>query len=188
MDIQSRILLVIAAAACSLVYILPIWSITLYAPQYKEGLGMLIMVDDVVGRDRHDLQNINILNHYIGMKEIHRDDFAEFDYMPWLFGLLILLALSAALSGKKFMLYLWLGYFILLSAVGMIDFYLWAYDYGHNLDPRAPIKVPGMSYQPPIFGTKQLLNFTAHSYPASGGYALFAAMLTGIYVAFRNRK
>lgn len=48
------------------------------------------------------------------------------------------------------------------------DFWLWEYDYGHNLDPHAIIKIEGMSYQPPLFGTEQLLNFTASSYPAIG--------------------
>jgi hypothetical protein len=29
-----------------------------------------------------------------------------------------------------------------------------------------------MTYQPPIIGSKQLLNFVAHSYPETGGYVL----------------
>jgi copper chaperone NosL len=52
----------------------------------------------------------------------------------------------------------------------LVDFYMWGYDYGHNLDPTAPIVVPGMSYQPPVIGTKQLLNFTAFSGPDIGGW------------------
>ena len=44
----------------------------------------------------------------------------------------------------------------------MVDFYLWEYEYGHNLDPTAPIQVPGMSYQPPLIGYKMLLNFGAY--------------------------
>src|SRR5688572_9953312 len=57
----------------------------------------------------------------------------------------------------------------------LVDFYLWGYDYGHNLDPTAPIVVPGMSYQPPLIGTKQLLNFTAFSGPDIGGWIFLVA-------------
>ena len=60
---------------------------------------------------------------------------------------------------------------ILATGVGaLVDFYLWGYDYGHNLNPEAPIKIEGMSYQPPLIGTKQLLNFTAFSGPDIGGW------------------
>jgi copper chaperone NosL len=79
------------------------------------------------------------------------------------------------------MLYLWAGCFLLLAVAGLVDFYLWAYDYGHNLDiEHAAIKVPGMSYQPPIIGSKKLLNFTAHSWPGMGGWAAFASLGTGL--------
>ena len=66
----------------------------------------------------------------------------------------------------------------------MVDFYRWEYNYGHNLDPTAPIRVPGMSYQPPLIGYKQLLNFGAYSIPAAGGWifvvvgvAMFACLI-----------
>src|SRR5690606_31707096 len=59
--------------------------------------------------------------------------------------------------------------------LGLFDFYRWGYDYGHNLDPKAAISVPGMSYQPPIIGYKSLLNFVAYSGPDSGGWVLILA-------------
>ena len=185
MDITSRLLLIVAAIFCALVYILPIWSITLYAPQYSDGIGMHILVDDVVGHEKHDIKNINILNHYIGMKPIERSDFPEFEYMPWIFGLLILLILASAITGKRSLVIAWLIYMLLIAIVGMIRFYYWGYEFGHDLNPQAPIKVPGMSYQPPLIGSKQLLNITAHSWPASASYALLGAKLTGLIVLYR---
>ena len=59
---------------------------------------------------------------------------------------------------------------------GLADFYKWSYDYGHNLSPEAILKIPGMTYQPPLIGSKQLLNFHATSWPASGGWVLIAAV------------
>ena len=70
--------------------------------------------------------------------------------------------------------------FVAAGIAGGVDFYLWEYDYGHNLSDDAAIKVPGMSYQPPLFGSKQLLNFVANSYPDTGGWAVIGAGLLSL--------
>ena len=57
----------------------------------------------------------------------------------------------------------------------MADFWKWEYNYGHNLSTDAPIQVPGMSYQPPLIGYKQLLNFGAYSIPDIGGWLMAVA-------------
>lgn len=61
------------------------------------------------------------------------------------------------------------------------------YKYGHNLDPHAAIKVDGQSYQPPLVGYKQLLNFTALSMPDKGGWALFASTTLAILASVIQR-
>ena len=69
-----------------------------------------------------------------------------------------------------------------MAIVGLVDFWKWEYSYGHDLDfATAIIKVPGMSYQPPLIGSKQLLNFTASSWPAGGG--VLAGLSLGLAVA-----
>jgi copper chaperone NosL len=183
---SSRVTLAVAALALALVYVLPLWHVTLRAPQYPEGLGLYIAVDKVVGQKPHDLANINNLNHYIGMKMIVPEAIPELRFMPMLLGGLIGMGLLAALAGKRPLLYLWVGLFAVGALAGLADFYRWGYDYGHNLDPHAIIKIPGMSYQPPLIGTKQLLNFHAASWPASGGWVLAAALLTGFWLARRE--
>ena len=67
------------------------------------------------------------------------------------------------------------------------DFYQWLYDYGHNLNPHAAIKVPGMTYQPPMLGYKQLLNFLAGSFPDIGGYLVIIAALGIVGVVIREQ-
>ncbi|NNE71019.1 MAG: hypothetical protein HKN29_11740 [Rhodothermales bacterium] len=189
---QSRITLALASLLLVLMYVAPLWNITLEAPQYPEGLGLKIMLTDVQGQKQHDLRNINNLNHYIGMKEIQPDAIPELKVMPWIVAFLMAFGLLAALSGKPALLYAWCVVFFIVAIAGLVDFWLWAYDYGHNLDTEhAAIKVPGMTYQPPIIGSKKLLNFTAHSWPALGGWAAFVSLGAGFLTAFttwRSRK
>lgn len=151
-------------------FFLPLWSITLEAPQYPEGLGLYIGISDITGHNPHDLVNINLVNHYIGMKEIRPDSFPELVYMPWiLVGLMVMLAL-VILKKSRSLLLAYVIVFMLLAIVGLADFWYWNYDYGHNLHTEtAAIKIPGASYQPPVFGTKQMLNFTTTSLPGPGG-------------------
>jgi hypothetical protein len=180
---RSRLLVAIAALALGLVYVQPLWKIALEAPQYPEGIGMQIWVNDIRGEKPNDLQNINGLNHYIGMKTIEPDSIPELRIMPWVIGALMLSGLLVALVGNRKLLYVWVVLFIVVATAGMVDFYLWEYDYGHNLDPTAAIKIPGMSYQPPLIGSKPLLNFVASSWPGPGGWAAVFSAALGVFVA-----
>lgn len=165
-----RILMALGAVALLGLFFFPMWSITLEAPQYPKGseLGINIHIDNVEGSRPNDLDNINNLNHYIGMKRIEPDSIPELKYMPMIVVVLVGLGLIVAAFGKRWMILVWLALLTGAGTLGMYDFWLWEYDYGHNLDPHAIIKIEGMSYQPPLFGTEQLLNFTASSYPAIG--------------------
>ena len=190
MSNRSRILILIASLGLGLMFVLPVWRITLEAPQYPEGLGMVILIDDIAGVKEHDLSNINNLNHYIGMRPILPDEIPELQYMPWIVGGLMLTGLLTSALGRRRMLYAWTAAIVSISAVGMVDFYKWEYDYGHNLDmENAIIKIPGMSYQPPLIGSRQILNFTAHSWPGGGGWAgVFACGLAVALTGLEMRQ
>lgn len=185
---KSRILLLIVCLTLIAVYFLPVWDISLEAPQYPEGLGFQIWLGKMSG----DLNTVNGLNHYIGMKKIEPDSMSELKIMPFILGILILSGIAVSLTGKKKLLYAWIIFFILLGVTGGVDFWKWEYEYGHDLNPTAAIKVPGMTYQPPLIGTKTLLNFTAHSYPAEGGIILIAggiiSVLVGAYEFKKSKK
>ena len=185
MSRRSRLLLAAAALLIGATWFLPLWKVQLVAPQYPEGLGMYISVHRVQGVSEHDIRNINALNHYIGMKPIEPDAIPELRFMPFVLAVLIVTGLLAAMIGKRFLLYGWLALFVLVAIAGLVDFYRWGYDYGHNLDlENAAIKIPGMAYQPPLIGRKQLLNITATSWPALGGLALLASMLLTAFTGF----
>ncbi len=179
MNILSRGLLALASLLLILTYFLPLWRIELVAPQYPEGLRMFIWVNRITGGTEFDLYNINLLNHYIGMKPIEPEAIPELKIMPFIIGFLIAFGLLSAILGKRVLLYAWVITFVLLGVAGLADFYKWEYDYGHNLDPNAPIKIPGLAYQPPLIGTKQLLNMLASSFPDVGGYIAVVSLFLG---------
>ena len=121
------------------------------------------------------------------MKKIEPDSIKELNIMPYLLGVLILGGILVAATGNKKLFVAWMILFIILGIAGAVDFYLWEYDYGHNLSPTAPIKVPGMAYQPPLIGKKTLLNFVAYSYPSFGSLFFGLSILSG-FIAFWSSK
>lgn len=179
----------VAALLMLVLFFVPLWRIQLQAPQYPEGLGMLIRVNTITGLAPTDLRNINGLNHYIGMKAIEPAAIPVLHYMPWVVGALIVFGLAVALAGRRAFLWAWIASYGVAGAAGLAEFYAWSYDYGHNLASDAVIKVPGMSYQPPLIGSKQLLNFTASSWPATGGWLAVVAFVVAVLalLPFRHR-
>ena len=143
---------------------------------------MTLWIDRIVGHSEFDLQNINLLNHYIGMEPIIEASIPEFRYTPYILGFTIAGAMVAFFYPRRIMAYLGLINLVLIGAAGLYDFWRWEYNYGHRLDPDAPISIPGMSYQPPLLGCKNLLNITACSYPHIGGFILIGvgAILSAI--------
>lgn len=169
----TRIAMGVASLSLIVAYFVPLWQILLWAPQYPEGLTMKIWTDNLTGQ----VDIINGLNHYIGMKHISVEMFPEFKYIGPLIGFLIAVGLTVAVLGNSRILL----FFVILSytygAAALWSFWRWGYDYGHNLDPNAAIKVPDMSYQPPLIGYKNLLNFTSYSGPDIGAWVIIAVCL-----------
>lgn len=179
-----RVLLLIAGLALFATIFIPIWRIELDAAQYPEGLELLIYSNKLAG----DVEIINGLNHYIGMKTLHVDDFVEFRVLPYILAAFAISFVLLGLWGRPRPIRILLGAFILFGIVAMADFWMWEYDYGHHLDPSAPIKVPGMAYQPPLIGFKQLLNFGALSIPDIGGWIIVAAGIILFYCVVADLK
>lgn len=188
MNWGTRVVVLCLSAVMVLMYFFPLWQIELQAPQYPEGLTMYIWLDQITGSDPHVLDNINILNHYIGMAKIEPDSIPELQYMPYIIGGLILFGLGVVLSNKPLLLWIWFILLAITGIAGIVDLYLWEYDYGHNLDPMAPIKIPGETYQPPLLGKKELLNIIAVSVPqVSGVIFTIILVITTILIAFQNK-
>jgi copper chaperone NosL len=171
LSVLYRICVAFASGALVAVFLLPVWRIDLFAPQYPEGLNMKIWINGLSG----DIDVINGLNHYIGMKHITVAMFPEFSYLPYVVGFFMVLGLVVSVTGSRKILFIYLLLTVTGGVLAMYDFYTWGYDYGHHLDPTAPIQVPGLSYQPPLIGHKRLLNFDAYSFPDTGGWVVIVA-------------
>lgn len=183
----TRVLIGLALIAMGAAWSLPVWEIKLWAPQYPEGLHMQMWLDRITG----DMDIINGVNHYIGMRPIRAEDFPEFGFLKYCLIGLIAAGTLPVLTGRRSMLIFFAAVMYVAGLLGMLDFLRWGYDYGHNLDPHAAISVPGMVYNPPLLGYKSLLNFVAYSGPDWGGYALIGtgalATLLLIWEFWRHR-
>ena len=178
------ILLVLCGILLIGVLYVPMWYIDLAAPQYPEGLRLLIFAHEIGG----NVEIVNGLNHYIGMKTLHTEDFMEFKILPYIISFFVgAFILVGILRNRKFMNLL-LVLFVSFGIIAMVDFWRWEYDYGHNLDPNAAIIVPGMAYQPPLVGFKQLLNFGAYSMPDIGGWLFVSAGVILLLVVIIDRR
>jgi copper chaperone NosL len=186
----SRIIMISGAILPMLLFLLPMWTISLQAPQYPIPLEIVIFVDHLDEGNYGDIQNFDLMNHYVGMAKLPTD-MIEHKIFPMVIIGISILGLIFGFIGKKPLYLIWFGIMTVLGIAGIYDFYLWLYDYGHNLDPHAAIQLLD-AYQPPIFGTKQILNFTVRSYPASGaivlGIGIILAPIAYYFASKEERK
>ena len=192
LTLRSRVLILVAVLILVPTFFLPLWNMSFYSNQYTDGLVLHIYSYQLEGGktpNRDDLREINSLNHYIGMRPLLESDFSEFNWVPLVIGLLMILALRAMVLGHMsnlvdvFVLFTYFGLFSLWS------FYHRLYMYGHNLDPTASIKV--QPFTPPIFGSKQIANFMVNSFPGPASYALIAfavLLLVSILLSAKRSK
>ena len=188
LNLGSRLLLLLAAVAIAVSFLFPLWKMHLVAPQYSDGLDLYIWPYKIEGGglNGQHLVEINNLNHYIGMKAIEQADFLEMIWMPFVFGSIILLILRSIVFGEMsnvvdlFALYTYFGLFSIGS------FWYRLYQYGHNLDPHAPVHIK--PFTPLLIGVKQIANFREYSYPQSGAYLLCGSVLLILLAGWWSRK
>lgn len=180
-------------------FVFPLWNIMLGAPQYPEPLGMNIHIDGIKGFNEFDIQNIDGLNHYIGMKTIPKpEEMWEFSTFPLVIAAMVFLGVLIGVLGYfKKVSYKWfLGWFVFMSVLGvlgMYDFNAWMTDYGTNLDPHAIMKIANpdgtpMTYKPPLFGNAKMLNFDVTSLPDTGAWLMFIGMSLTVIAFFVGKK
>jgi copper chaperone NosL len=183
----ARAVTFICGLALITVLFVPLWQIQLNAPQYPEGLVLKMFPNKIAG----NVDIINGLNHYIGMKTLHTNDFIEFTVLPYIIIFFAVGCFLVAFIKKRKWLSILVTLFILFGVIAMVDFYRWEYNYGHDLNPDAAIQVPGMAYQPPLIGYKKLLNFGAYSVPDIGGWIFVSVgvlLLATLIIELRKKK
>ena len=201
---KDKILMITGSLLLLTLFIFPLWKITLVAPQYPEPLGLDIHITHLAdGLQFNDVNNIDLLNHYIGMEHLPSAEnvkkgtvppFKEFTIIPIAVIFMTVLGVVFGFIGNRKLYLIWIIVMIILGIVGMYDFYNWLYIYGHNLNPDAILKIVDqttgelMAYQPPAFGFKQMLNFGVYSYPSTGVYFIFASLVTTSFAYFLRKK
>jgi len=169
MNAVERIMVLSTGLLMMLASIIPMWRIDLRSPQYPEGLHLVIHTRHLTG----NVQSVNILNHYIGMKPLSDLAFPEFQWMaPAILAIGVVLLVVALIGRRETALP---GRLVIFGfdAYMLWDLYHWLYDWGHDLDPHAAITVP--PFTPPLLGFKHIANFTVFSYPTWGGVCIILA-------------
>lgn len=196
---KAGIIMIVGSLCLLSLFAFPMWNIQLGAPQYPDPLGIDIYITGLEGQSEFDIQNIDGLNHYIGMKTLPKpEDMWEFRVFPIVTLSMALLGVFIGLLGyfnrisPNYFLF-WFLLMSLLGALGIYDFSQWLVDYGTDLDPNAIMKLQNpdgtpMQYDPPLIGHKKLLNFDAYSYPRLGGIILWMGMMLTLLAFFVGRK
>lgn len=190
LELGPRGLVLLAALTLLPTFVQPLYTMTMFAPQYPDGLRLQIYSYKLVGGNGgQDITEINVLNHYIGMRDLVSEDFGEFKWMPFVIGAFSLLFARTLVMGKMTHLVDSLVLFIYFGAFALWSFGYKMWTYGHNLAPTAAVKVD--PFMPPMFGYKQLANFEVYAYPALGSYCLgFSALflVLAFILAARNTR
>lgn len=161
---------VAAAALFAVSYFFPWWRLWLFAPQYPKGLEVAISLTGVSG----DVRELNILNHYIGMKPLDLAALTERRLAAQGIGLIAALGVVLTLATGKKVSWLIVALGAAFPITFVIDSQYWLYHFGHTLDPKAPIRLP--PFTPQMFGEGQIGQFMTFARPDAGFYIALAGV------------
>jgi nitrous oxidase accessory protein len=159
-------LAVVAAALVGLSSVLPLWCMTMKAPQYPKGLKLYAYGTGISG----DLREINILNHYLGMAPLETPPL-EVALFP--VGVAVLIALCLAAPLHRYLSRLAIAALVSTPAAVLADLQWRLYTFGHGFDPHAPIRLK--PFTPPVIGSNTMWNFETSSMIGWGIVCLLVA-------------
>lgn len=175
-----------AAVLLAVSLVAPLWVTRMEAPQYRGEEALQVRV--YAGRVTGDIHEINLLNQYVG---VHLPlDTPELHGAAWMLGVLLALALAGtalpAPRRRRALARTLLGTMLVVAAGGfaLLQYRLW--QMGHVRERSALVGVP--DFTPPVIGSEQIANFTAHMSIGWGGWAYAAALLLVAWVAWSSRR
>ncbi len=149
----------------------------MFAPQYPDGLRLDIYAYTLeAGNGGQDIKEINVLNHYIGMRDLAAEDFTEFQWMPFVIGALALLILRAVVHGTM----------ATLVDVGGAVYATLAHSRSGRLATSCTAMAMSWRRRQRSRSTRscrrcsaisRIANFEVYSYPQGASYAMAASML-----------
>jgi len=156
--------------------LLPYWVLQLSAPQFPDGLTITAYVNRLEG----DVNELEGLNHYVGLGSFQ--DAATLERQIAVVAILVLagLLLAALLVHSRWVVLLVLPT-LLFPFIFLIDLQYWLWDFGHHLDPAAPLAAAVGEFTPPIFGPASIAQFDTLALPGIG--LILAFIATGLTAA-----
>jgi len=156
--------------------LLPYWVLQLSAPQFPDGLTITAYVNRLEG----DVAELEGLNHYVGLGSFQ--DAATLERQIAFIAIAVLagLLLAALLVHSRWVVLLVLPT-LLFPFIFLIDLQYWLWDFGHHLDPAAPLAAAVGEFTPPIFGPASIAQFDTLALPGIGLILAFVA--TGLTAA-----
>ena len=182
-----KVMVGIASVLLIFSFFFPLWKIHMVAPQYPEGLSLYIYTHKIEGGNNgNDIQEINTLNHYIGMETLDSSKIIDLSWIPFAIGGFIILGLRFMVIGTFSTALDLLILKLYFSLFVFFRFVLKLYSAGHNLDPAAPMQVD--PFMPVIIGSKQIANFKTYSYPAMGSLFLAIFVLVLVFTLVQSYR
>ncbi|MED4202799.1 hypothetical protein [Neobacillus mesonae] len=182
LSLVSSLLIGLATVCVVASMFFPWWKMVFYAPQYPEGLNIIVYPNRLDGQ----IDIINGLNHYIGMANFGEENFPELSYLIYIIGVLAVLTLITAVLRSKKVLYGLISIYIIGGLAGVLDLHAALKNYGTNLSSKAPIKID--PFVPPIIGENTVANFVTHSILGTGIYFVIAAFILLLIPLWKDRK
>jgi hypothetical protein len=182
--VASGVAFLLARVALLFSMFVPYWTMLLQAPQYPDGLRVQAYLNRLEG----DVDEIDGLNHYIGMRKL--DEAAQPERFLAIPGVIaMVLMLEAVMLIRSRWAFLMAIPVILFPAFFLTDLYLWMSHFGQNLDPKAPLASSIKPFTPPILGTGVIGQFKTIA-SAGPGLLLAAAasvlVLAGLFLRHRT--
>jgi hypothetical protein len=177
------VLMVLAAMLLIASIFTPYWTMTLKAPQYPKGLSVQVYVNGMEG----DVKEIDGLNHYIGMRPLGEAASLELSLSVAAIVVISLLVLATILIHTRWAALLALPA-ILFPFMFLGDLAYWLRNFGHNLDPTAPLSSSIKPFTPPVLGVGKIGQFATVAEPDIGLIlAVIASTLIIVGLFFHRR-
>ena len=185
-DAHNNLRQMIETASETGVASLPIWAVSLEAPNYPkeafpEGIPVFFHFDGFSG----EVHEMNTINHYVGMDPMWIGGQIEREI-----GIYALLLLSLGIVffiayNSKLLSYIMLIPTV-LPLLFIADYAYWLYWFGHNLHDWGAFKIK--PFMPTVFGDGKIAQFTTHSYPTIGFYLMILIGLLSLLAFFAKQK
>lgn len=161
---------VLAAVLLAAAAWLPLWEMTLHAPQYPRGLTLTAYGTRLEG----DIQEVNTVNHYVGVEPISSEAIPELSLFPFLVGGLVVLVLAGAVLARNRILRILVGFSVWAFAIGfLVDLQWWLYRSGHERNADAPYRID--DFAPRVLGGTKVVNFESETMVSIGFWLIVAA-------------